>query len=374
MIGYQESELEPIMEYARNLALDKSVTELAEILPEQDRPLAILFPNNFTKTLQDSLYIAGRVKGTGIKVQMSLNGGNRQELISDRELFYFRTPISLGSNFIEVNLPQEDGSKISQALVLFRDPKIGRGFEVQFPFYNFHTEDNEAECIECHELTPPESSDKNFMMVTQLCLECHKELSQKMFVHGPITVGGCSPCHDFGSQPERYKLISTGSELCYSCHETKESQFARDYIHGPLAAGICSICHSPHASNEKYNLRQPQGQMCLSCHSQIKEFTFWSNQHLPFRDGKCTGCHNPHSSDSPKFFLHESGNELCLLCHDELSMEEHRHPVGTVPVHTFPGIKLTEEGETMCSSCHSPHATDTEFLLPEKGCPACHSY
>ena len=374
MIGYQESELEPIMEYARNLVEDKSAAELAGILPEQDRPLSILFPTNFTKTLQDSLYIAGRVKGPGIKVQLSLNGGSRQELITERPIFYFRTPISLGSNFVEVSLPQEDGSKISQALVLFRDPKIGRGFEVQFPFYSFHTQENESACTECHELTPPESSDKNFMMVTQLCLECHKELSQKNYVHGPITVGGCSPCHDFGSQPERYKLLTAGSDLCFGCHETKESEFARDYIHGPLAAGICSICHSPHASNEKFNLRQPQGQMCLSCHGQIKEFTFWNTQHAPFQDGNCTGCHNPHSSNSPNFFLHEAGSELCMRCHDELAMEEHRHPVGTVPTYTFPEIKLTEEGETTCSSCHSPHATDTEYLLPENGCPSCHSY
>jgi predicted CXXCH cytochrome family protein len=212
------------------------------------------------------------------------------------------------------------------------------------------------------------------MMITQTCLECHQELSQKNYVHGPITVGGCAPCHDFASKPERYELFSAGQELCYGCHEEKRSEFAKDYIHGPLAAGICTICHSPHGTNEKYMLRLPQGQMCLLCHQQIRDLTYLASQHKPFEDGLCTGCHDPHASMNPIFFLRESGNDLCFVCHDELEMDDHRHPFGTVPVNTFPGIKLTEEGETTCSSCHSPHATDSEYLLPEKGCAACHSY
>ena len=258
-------------------------------------------------------------------------------------------------------------------MVLFRDPKIGKGFEVQFPMYHFHIKENEALCTECHELTPPDSSGGSFMMVTQLCLECHTELSRKDYVHGPITVGGCSPCHDFSSLPERYNLFSFGSDLCFGCHEAKEKEFDRSYIHGPLAAGVCSICHSPHASNEKFQLRQPQGLMCVSCHSQMKELAFWNVKHAPFENGNCTGCHNPHSSDIPTYFLHEAGNDLCSLCHDEPSMANHRHPVGTVPINRFAEMKLTDEGETTCLSCHSPHASESEFLLPEKGCASCHS-
>ena len=93
-----------------------------------------------------------------------------------------------------------------------------------------------------------------------------------------------------------------------------------------------------------------------------------ASQHKPFEEGLCSGCHDPHASANPKFFLRGSGNDLCFICHDEFEMEEHRHPVGTVPMNTFPRIKLMEEGETTCSSCHSPHATDSEYLLPEKGC------
>jgi predicted CXXCH cytochrome family protein len=374
MLGYQESDLEPIMEFSKNLALDKSTAELAAILPQQKKPLSVLFPLNFTKTQQDSIYVVGLAKKVGTKVQLSLNGGSKQELVTERPMFYFRTPVSLGSNFIEVTYSGDDGNKISQAFVMFRDPKIGKGFQVPFPTYHYHIDENEVLCTQCHEMDPPENSEQNFMMITQMCLECHKELSAKNYVHGPITVGGCAPCHDFASQPERYGLFSAGSELCYGCHEGKRMEFSKDYIHGPLAAGICTICHSPHGTNEKYLLRLPQGEMCQLCHQQIKELTFQSSQHKPFGDGQCSSCHDPHSSSNPKFFLRGSGNELCFLCHDELQMEEHRHPFGKVPVHTFPGMKLTEAGETTCSSCHNPHATDAEYLLPQGGCSACHSF
>jgi len=374
MIGYQESDLGSIMEYARKLTQGEGTAELARVLPGKDEPLTVLFPTNFTKTQQDSLYIVGQVQKPGARLELTLNGGSRQEMVAERPMFYFRTPVSLGSNFIQVSLTAQDMNKVSQALIVFRDPKIGKGFEVPFPTYHYHLGNNEALCKECHEVTPPQSSAQNFMMITQMCLECHKELSQKNFVHGPITVGGCAPCHDFASQPERYELFSTGADLCYGCHEEKRGEFTRGYIHGPLAAGVCSICHNPHGSNEKYQLRQPQGQMCILCHQQIKEATFLPAQHSPFEDGQCSGCHDPHASDIPKFFLHRTGDDLCFLCHDEVSMEEHRHPVGAIPINSYPEMRLTEQGETMCQSCHSPHAAESEFLLPERGCSSCHSY
>lgn len=375
MIGYQESELDAIIDFARRAVEAGSITELAGLLPTGDRPLTVLFPTNFTKTKQDSLYIIGKVNKPGTRVALTLNGGSRQEAAPARNIFYIRSPISLGSNFIELSLPGEDGSKsFSQAIVIFRDPKLGRGFQTQFPIYHFHMAENEELCSECHDLSPPASDEQNFMMVTSRCLECHVELSDKSFVHGPITVGGCAPCHDFASQPARYELFTAGSQLCYGCHAEKEKEFAKSYVHGPLAAGVCSVCHDPHGSNEKYQLRVPQGQLCTMCHQKIKEQTFLLNPHPPFEQGKCADCHDPHSSENPKYFLKAIGDDLCYTCHDEETMESHRHPNAVVPTYKYAGIKLTELGELMCTSCHHPHASDNEKMLPLDGCPACHSY
>jgi len=374
MMGYQEADLEQAIQFAKSLLEPTITVQLAGTDAGKSDKFKILFPTNFTKTLQETINIIGYVEDPGVEVSMSLNGGSRQGMVAERNLFYFRTPVSLGSNYIEVSTAGNGSGKMVKAIVLFREPKMGRGFQNQFPTYNLHLEENESACTECHEMVPPETSSENFMAITQMCLECHTELGEKSFVHGPVTVGGCAPCHDFGSMPARYKLFSVGADLCYGCHEEKEKEYARSYIHGPLAAGICSICHSPHGSNEKYNLRLPQGQLCTACHQKIKEETSQFFHHKPFGEGKCAGCHNPHSSDNPKFFLNYLGDDLCYNCHNDEEMADHKHPVDSVPIYSFPGMKLNELGELMCISCHNPHASDSEYMLPEKSCDACHSY
>ncbi len=372
MKGYEEEELEWLHKYIEALVSETPITQLAGSGEEDE--FEILFPTNFTKTFQDSIYLIGRTPERRVNLSISLNGGSRQEIVSEREVFYFRTPVSLGSNYIEVSRTGKDGKRTSRAIVLFREPKMGKGFGSEFPVFKFHVRENEDKCKKCHEVEPPRTTDRNFMMITQMCMDCHKELSDKRYVHGPIPVGGCAPCHDFGSLPARYELLTAGSDLCYSCHQEKQDEFAKSYVHGPLAAGLCSICHSPHGSNEKYNLRLPQGQMCTACHQKIREQTVRFNLHKPFDEGACAGCHNPHSSNNPKFFLKGVGEDLCFQCHNEETMEGHRHPVGVVPNSTFPGMKLTEFGELTCLSCHHPHAGDSEALLPQKGCAACHAY
>ncbi len=372
MKGYEEEELEWLHKYIEALVSETPVTKLAGIGEEDE--FEIHFPTNFTKTFQDSIYVIGRTPERGAKLTLSLNGGSRQEIVSERKMFYFRTPVSLGSNYIEVSRTGPDGKQTSRAIVLFREPKMGRGFEGEFPVYKFHLRENEARCKKCHEVEPPRTTDRNFMMITRMCMDCHKELAEKNYVHGPIPVGGCAPCHDFGSLPARYELLSTGSDLCYSCHQEKQDEFAKSYIHGPLAAGFCSICHSPHGSNEKYNLRLPQGQMCTVCHQKIKDQTVQFNLHRPFDEGTCTECHDPHASNNANLFLKGVEDDLCYRCHGDVFNEGHRHPVGVVPNTTFPGMKLTEFGELVCLSCHNPHGSDSEALLPSKGCSACHSY
>ncbi|HDL53192.1 MAG TPA: redoxin domain-containing protein [Proteobacteria bacterium] len=374
IMGYQEHELQDTVAFVEGLVGAKVIVQLAGTGPEDKGRLRILFPNNFTKTQQDAIYVVGQVPKPGVRISLTLNGGSRQEVVAKRKIFYIRTPLTLGSNYIEVSSIDAAGKRIIKAIVLFREPKLGKGFANQFPTYRYHLEKNEKLCSKCHDMVPPQTTAQNFMTITRSCLKCHVELGDKRFVHGPIMVGGCSPCHDFGSVPARYALFSTGADLCFGCHEEKKKEFARDYVHGPVAAGVCTVCHSPHGSNEKYNLRLPEGQLCTACHQKIKELSSLFTQHQPFRNGACTDCHDPHASDNPRFFLKGSGDDLCLKCHDKKSMEGHRHPVGVVPLFTFPGIRLNNNGELMCTSCHNPHATDTEKLLPKGECSACHTY
>lgn len=338
--------------------------------PAKELPLQVHLPVNFTKTLQESVYVVGKAK-PGTRVSLVLNGGSRQSAVVMRDLFYMRTPLSLGSNYIEVSVSDPLGGKTTQGVVLFREPKMGSGIESPFPVYRFHNEKNEAPCRKCHDLNPPEQGGQGFAAATQFCLGCHKELTGMRVVHGPITIGGCAPCHQFSSRPNRYEVIAQGQDLCFKCHEEKRKDLIRAFLHGPMSAGLCTICHSPHGSSEKYQLRRYVGDLCVMCHEGLKAASFRKDIHKPVNDGACTACHEPHSSQRNDNFVKKPGNDLCLACHARIDRTSHTHPFG-VPPKGERLIKLDKEGNLVCVSCHEPHAGDEAKLLVKGGCAKCH--
>lgn len=336
----------------------------------KELPLQVFLPNNFTKTLQDSIYVVGKAK-RGTRVTLALNGGSRQTVTVMRDLFYIRTPLSLGSNYIEVSVSDPLGGKMNQGIVLFREPKMGSGIESPFPMYRFHNEKSETPCRPCHDMNPPEQGVKGFAAATQFCLGCHKELTGMRVVHGPIPVGGCAPCHQFSSRPNRYEVLVEGQELCFKCHEEKRKDLIKSFLHGPMSAGLCTICHNPHGSAEKYQLRRYVGELCVMCHEAMKSASFRKVVHKPVNDGACAGCHDSHSSARNDNFVKMSGNDLCLSCHRGVSRSTHTHPYGVPPKKERP-IRLDTEGNLRCVTCHVPHAGDEPKLLVKGGCSVCH--
>jgi len=351
---------------ARVIRGETGIEKLAKELP-----LQVHLPLNFTKTLQDSIYVVGKAK-PGTRVSLALNGGSRQTATVMRDLFYIRTPLSLGSNYIEVSVSDPLGGKVNQGIVLFREPKMGAGIESPFPVYRFHNEKNEAACRKCHDMNPPEQGSQGFAAATQFCLGCHKELTGLRVVHGPITIGGCAPCHQFSSRPNRYEVLAQGQELCFKCHEEKRKDLIRSFLHGPMSGGLCTICHSPHGSSEKYQLRRYVGDLCVMCHEGLKTVSFRKVVHKPVNDGACSACHESHSSERNDNFVKKPGNDLCLSCHKGLSRLSHTHPFG-VPPKQERLIRLDKEGNLVCLSCHEAHAGDEAKLLVKGGCAKCHA-
>ncbi|MBI5343101.1 MAG: redoxin domain-containing protein [Deltaproteobacteria bacterium] len=337
----------------------------------KELPLQVFLPINFTKTVQDSMYVVGKAK-RGARVTLALNGGSRQTVTVMRDLFYVRTPLSLGSNYLEVSVTDPVGGKLNQGVVIFREPKMGSGIESPFPLYRFHTERNEAPCRACHNMSPPEQGAQGFATATQFCLGCHRELTGQRQVHGPITIGGCSPCHQFNSRPNRYEVIAQGQDLCFKCHDEKRKDLIKSFLHGPMSAGLCTICHSPHASSEKYQLRRYVGDLCVMCHEAMKTVSFRKVVHKPVSDGACIGCHESHSSDRNDNFVKKPGNDLCFSCHAGVNRTSHAHPYG-IPPKKERQIKLDKDGNLICVSCHEVHAGDESKLLVKGGCAKCHS-
>lgn len=337
----------------------------------KELPLQVFFPLNFTKTFQDSIYVVGRAK-PGSRVILTLNGGSRRTVTSMRDLFYIRTPVSLGSNFIELQVTDDLGGRVNQGIVLFRESRFGMAIESPFPEYHFHTEKNESSCKKCHDMNPPVTEAQGFATATQFCLRCHRELTGQKQVHGPITIGGCAPCHQFGSKPNRYAVIASGQELCFKCHEEKRKDIIKTYLHGPMSAGLCTICHSPHGSSEKYQIRRYAGDLCIMCHEGLKSASFRKVNHRPVNDGACMACHEPHSSDRNDNFLKLPADDLCLSCHKTVNRTTHTHPYGIPPRKELP-VKLDKAGNLVCLSCHESHASDEGKLLRKGGCGRCHA-
>ncbi|MHB8764237.1 MAG: cytochrome c3 family protein [Deferrisomatales bacterium] len=364
VVGFGESQ---------RVELDRAVRRVMESGPAAVAvPAApgvtLLTPDSFTKTSQSSVSVVGLTGGNAGPFTLRLNGGSERQARALGKMFWVRTPLSLGSNYIEVRYP-DGGQTATQAVVVFREPTVGEGLQVAFPEFQFHTPDKEARCAPCHPMDPGAKGTD----ATTFCLRCHEYLGGQPWVHGPIPVGGCGPCHDFNSKPHKYDLLEQGAELCFTCHDDIREKFARGFLHGPVAMGQCTVCHSPHASSFKFQIRQTQGDLCLSCHESMKPKAAQFVQHRPFGEGQCTGCHDPHASDNPAFFLKGVGNGLCAMCHRPEAMATHKHPVGREPRFAVAAMRLDPQGKLVCVSCHDPHASDGDHMSPVRGgCGGCH--
>ncbi|PLX38838.1 MAG: hypothetical protein C0608_12100 [Deltaproteobacteria bacterium] len=331
--------------------------------------VTILAPSNFTVTYQRAIWVVGLTGDNPGPFTVRLNGGTEYEVeVYEDEKFAARIPLSYGSNFIEVVYPK--GADVgTQAVVLFRDPRMGEGMGVNFPEYAFHIESREEQCLDCHDIMPAEGE----MGMTMVCDVCHGYQTKKKYVHGPIPVGGCPACHDFESAPKRFELTSMGSELCFTCHGDVMAQFERKNVHGPVAMGFCTVCHNPHSSSFKYQLNSSQTELCLSCHDGMNEKLSGLYVHAPVENDECTGCHDPHSSENDTYFLKGNGAGLCALCHSESLMASHTHPTGGKALKIYDGMLLDADGNYICKSCHNPHSSDSPRLSPVVGgCNGCH--
>ncbi|MBC8329176.1 MAG: hypothetical protein H8E31_10570 [Planctomycetes bacterium] len=192
-----------------------------------------------------------------------------------------------------------------------------------------------------------------------LCNKCHEGYTgparpEEAFVHAPVLEGRCFDCHEAHAGRHGLLLRSAQEQLCSGCHPAiaviPESQEAHD----PVAKGQCAACHDPHRSALEFGLPAEGAELCGTCHedhlllSQNEEI----NQHMPFGEGECLLCHSPHAGTGGANLLMPTG-ELCESCHD---LEDE-------------GLKASHLGAEVakldCMSCHTPHATSSDFLVHE---------
>ena len=182
---------------------------------------------------------------------------------------------------------------------------------------------------------------------SEMCLLCH-DRGHKTDWSGSIheTRGlSCQDCHSVHSPgADKAQLKTDETELCFSCHKQKQSQFFRP-SHHPIREGkmACSDCHDPHAVQEGKLVDQAAvTETCYQCHAEKRGPFLW--EHIPVRED-CMTCHEAHGSNHVKM-LKVKEPFLCQRCHSDT-----RHP-GTL----YDQAQLNADSNRIigrsCTNCH----------------------
>lgn len=316
--------------------------------------------------------LVGKIdKPAGVKMEVVNNNRSPVVPVLHEGYFHAGVVLSLGVNLIDVRWKRGDGQWNTKTVSLFRSSKVEGGVTSNYPAYVFHRAENEERCQSCHQMRLTREEIETGM--EKNCLVCHASLAENVYVHGPVTVGICTVCHDPESSPNRYMVQDADDVLCFGCHtDRSDIDSAKKLLHGPVGAGLCTICHDPHSSPFEYQLVKSRTTICILCHQEDADR--WNNEphlHPPFRNGNCAGCHDPHSSDY-KYNLKADREDICAMCH-ELPVPGHLHKVGKTPQFSLPeNFPLSDQGRTMCITCHDPHGAKGASMTRGVGCDGCH--
>jgi predicted CXXCH cytochrome family protein len=222
---------------------------------------------------------------------------------------------------------------------------------------------NLMQCEPCHIPVENRHEFKPTAKGRELCVTCHEVEAAKQFVHGPFQAD-CTLCHQpHGGNNRHFVKGGEGAESCKLCHDDVTK--GKTHLHGPVAMGECLACHSPHQSDNKGLLVEPRTQLCLGCHIDVGvAMKNAISVHKPVEES-CEGCHDPHGGTA-EFFLPSEGSDLCMKCHGEFIEKSHQA--------AFPHAPMTE-GKG-CRNCHSPHASSQQRLLSTTTadlCLGCHN-
>ena len=280
----------------------------------------------------------------------------------------------------------------------------------------------DGNCVKCHD---PHASNNKFALLkagNELCFSCHKTMGDAVtkarFKHNPVEKG-CLSCHDpHASAKAQHLLKNDLVALCVSCHKTDQASFSKQHMDYPVTKSDCSSCHDPHGSNKAgilfdnvhapvankgctqcheaptsptpFKTKRGGYELCRGCHSTMMSDTFNKNRiHWPLVDKKgCLSCHEAHGSKEKKLLI-TNVVSLCGTCHTDTMEKQEKYAEmdkqEKAAVAASKG-KIQEKGsfghspvmEGNCLACHTPHASDSVFLMSNPSqlelCGTCHEW
>jgi len=286
--------------------------------------LSIITPDDKTYVDTPFIYIVGRLENPDVShITVSINDlkspminvKDSEYVAQFKDYFIIDVELDEGENLVGIT-SYKDRKVIEDKKLVVYYKKNNTVLPKNVMRFFFHRAEKEKECLNCHKIAK------------DTCLECHKTMVSKKYVHGPAGSGDCDVCHSFGENEKvKYTVKSDYNELCKECHENLAPQnFA--HAHGPFAVGSCVSCHNVHSSDYKHQLISDTNELCKSCHESFKakDITHVVVNHplsgrpdpsRPNKQLECTSCHNPHGEKSSYFFVQGkmSKMEICVICH-----------------------------------------------------------
>lgn len=294
------------------------------IITKKVYAIEIITPDDASYVTSSFFYVVGKVNNPSATHLVITVNDLKSPMINIKDPEY----VNQFKDYFIIDLELEDGENII-GVKAFKDNiqieekkikvnKIGKyeGTSLSMKKYSFHISEKEEKCSACHKID------------RESCLECHKSIISRKYVHGPAGSGDCDVCHDYNEKDGyKFKLKEKIEDICFECHgELKKDNFK--FLHGPYAVGNCDLCHNVHSSDYPHQLMFSINEVCKFCHTDFKDKGKThvlprhplENKKDPSRPGKelsCASCHNPHGEESNMFFVQgkKSRMEICSLCH-----------------------------------------------------------
>ncbi len=239
-------------------------------------------------------------------------------------------------------------------------------------------------CQDCHALIETGPPSRVGLTKATSCAGCHRNVAEKgAWRHSTTVNQQCLACHQQSVDPLKIGFPTEKvQEFCFGCHTGKKVWLSRKFIHGPITIGGCTLCHNPHGENNRYQLFEEGSlALCLACHGDKEGLvTEKTVDRMPYvhgivSGGGCVICHDPHATDQ-QFMLKKPINELCSGCHPGVVSKTVGHPLPNHPV-AAPRERLRPGRQLTCASCHDPHGSINPLMLiqsPLGGrlCRECH--
>jgi len=164
-----------------------------------------------------------------------------------------------------------------------------------------------------------------------------------------------------------FPLSAAAEEDCLKCHSALTKGRS---VHPALSMG-CTACHTavnaktvPHKISGKIakGLSAKQPELCYGCHDKSM---FEKKVVHPAVSMGCTTCHSPHASNTSPLLI-KTVPVLCKTCHESNATGKHiLAGYGLGDHHPTQGKPnpAHPNKELSCVSCHTPHSSDGAFLF-----------